>query len=50
MLCDMCRKADLSKLMIESNVKSSVYYRMVCWLCGYQVVKRINVKRGGLYA
>jgi hypothetical protein len=45
MLCDMCREGKYSKLMIEANVKSSVYHRVICYLCGYQTVKRLNVKR-----
>ena len=45
MLCDMCRQGNYVRLLIEANVKSSVYHRVMCKLCGYQTVKRSNVKR-----
>jgi len=45
MVCDMCRKGTYLRLMIEANVKSSVYHRVMCRTCGYQTVKRSNVKR-----
>jgi len=45
MVCDMCYQGTYNRLLIEANVKSSVYHRVQCNTCGYQTVKRSNVKR-----
>jgi hypothetical protein len=49
MVCDMCHQDTYTKLMIEANVKSSVYHRVLCRTCGYQTVKRMNTKKGGVH-
>ena len=49
MVCDMCNQDTYTKLLIEANVKSSVYQRVLCRTCGYQTVKRMNTKKGGVH-
>ena len=49
MVCDMCHQDTYTKLLIEANVKSSVYHRVLCRTCGYQTVKRMNTKKGGVH-